>query len=65
MNLQFLARGTNPRFRASAKPRAAHGRFKLKRVASKKKMQAKLKSVKTELRKRMHHSIPEQVLSVT
>jgi RNA-directed DNA polymerase len=37
-----------------------HGRFKLKRVTSKKKMQAKLKSVKTEMRIRMHHSIPEQ-----
>jgi group II intron reverse transcriptase/maturase len=37
-----------------------HGGFKLKRVTSKKKMQAKLKSVKTEMRKRMHHSIPEQ-----
>jgi len=37
-----------------------HGRFKLKRVTSKKKMRAKLKSVKTELRRRMHHPIPEQ-----
>ncbi len=37
-----------------------HGRFKLKRVTSKKKMQAKLKSVKTEMRKRMHHPVPEQ-----
>jgi RNA-directed DNA polymerase len=37
-----------------------HGRFKLKRVTSKKKMHAKLKSVKTELRRRMHHPIPEQ-----
>ena len=36
------------------------GGFKLKRVTSKKKMQAKLKSVKTEMRKRMHHPIPEQ-----
>jgi RNA-directed DNA polymerase len=37
-----------------------HGRFKLKRVTSKKKMQAKLRSVKTEMRRRMHHPIPEQ-----
>jgi RNA-directed DNA polymerase len=37
-----------------------HGRFKLKRVTSKKKMQAKLRSVKTEMRARMHHPIPEQ-----
>jgi len=36
------------------------GRFKLKRVTSKKKMRAKLKSVKTEMRKRMHDPIPEQ-----
>jgi RNA-directed DNA polymerase len=36
------------------------GRFKLKRVTSKKKMRAKLKSVKTEMRRRMHHPIPEQ-----
>ena len=36
------------------------GGFKLKRVTSKKKMQAKLKSVKTEMRKRMHHPIPQQ-----
>ena len=37
-----------------------HGRFKLKRVTSKKKMHAKLKSVKTEMRRRMHHPIPQQ-----
>jgi RNA-directed DNA polymerase len=37
-----------------------HGRFKLKRVTSKKKMRAKLKSVKTEMRKRMHRPIPDQ-----
>jgi len=36
------------------------GRFKLKRVTSKKKMRAKLASVKTEMRKRAHHPIPEQ-----
>ncbi len=36
------------------------GRFKLKRVTSKKKMQAKLKSVKAEMRRRMHDPIPEQ-----
>ncbi len=35
-------------------------RFKLKRVTSKKKMRAKLSSVKTEMRRRWHHSIPEQ-----
>jgi RNA-directed DNA polymerase len=37
-----------------------NGRFKLKRVTSKKKMRAKLHSVKTEMRRRWHHSIPEQ-----
>jgi group II intron reverse transcriptase/maturase len=37
-----------------------HGRFKLKRITSKKKMRAKLKSVKTEMRRRMHHPIPQQ-----
>ena len=37
-----------------------HGRFKLKRVTSKKKMRAKLHAVKAEMRRRMHHSIPEQ-----
>ena len=37
-----------------------NGRFKLKRVTSKKKMRAKLRSVKTEMRRRWHHSIPEQ-----
>lgn len=36
------------------------GRFKLKRVTSKKKMRAKLKSVKTEMRRRMHQPTPEQ-----
>ncbi len=36
------------------------GRFKLKRVTSKKKMRAKLKSVKAEMRRRMHLPIPEQ-----
>ena len=36
------------------------GRFKLKRVTSKKKMRAKLHAVKTEMRRRMHHPIPEQ-----
>ena len=40
--------------------RTRNGRFKLKRVTSKKKMRAKLKSVKAELRRRWHHSIPEQ-----
>ena len=37
-----------------------HGRFKLKRVTSKKKMRAKLKAVKAEMRWRMHHPIPDQ-----
>jgi len=37
-----------------------HGRFKLKRVTSKKRMQAKLRAVKTELRRRMHLPVPEQ-----
>jgi group II intron reverse transcriptase/maturase len=37
-----------------------HGRFKLKRVTSKKKMRAKLKAVKAEMRRRMHHPIPKQ-----
>ncbi len=37
-----------------------NGRFKLKRITSGKKMQAKLKAVKAEMRKRMHHPIPEQ-----
>jgi group II intron reverse transcriptase/maturase len=37
-----------------------NGRFKLKRVTSKKKMRAKLISVKTEMRRRWHLSIPEQ-----
>ena len=41
-----------------AKSRA--GRFKLQRVTSKKKMRSKLKSVKTEMRRRMHHPIPNQ-----
>ena len=38
------------------------GRFKLQRITSKKKMRAKLKTVKTEMRKRMHDPIPEQGL---
>jgi RNA-directed DNA polymerase len=37
-----------------------NGRFKLKRVTSKKKMRTKLHAVKTEMRRRMHHPIPEQ-----
>ena len=36
------------------------GRFKLKRVTSKKRMRAKLRAVKTELRRRRHLPIPEQ-----
>jgi RNA-directed DNA polymerase len=37
-----------------------NGRFKLQRVTSKKKMRSKLRSVKTEMRRRMHHPLPEQ-----
>jgi len=37
-----------------------NGRFKLKRVTSKKKMRAKLHAVKTEMRRRLHLPIPEQ-----
>jgi RNA-directed DNA polymerase len=37
-----------------------NGRFKLKRVTSKKKMRAKLRSVKTEIRRRWHLPIPDQ-----
>ncbi|MCA1680555.1 MAG: group II intron reverse transcriptase/maturase, partial [Actinobacteria bacterium] len=40
--------------------RTRNGRFKLKRVTSKKKMRAKLKSVKAEMRRRMHLPIPDQ-----
>ncbi len=40
--------------------RNRQGRFKLKRVTSKKRMRAKLREVKTELRRRMHLPIPEQ-----
>jgi group II intron reverse transcriptase/maturase len=36
------------------------GRFKLKRVTSKKRMRAKLSAVKAELRERMHLPVPEQ-----
>ena len=40
--------------------KSRNGRFKLKRVTSKKKLRAKLREVKTEMRRRWHHSIPEQ-----
>jgi group II intron reverse transcriptase/maturase len=40
--------------------RDRHGRFKLKRVTSKKRMRAKLHEVKAELRRRMHLPLPEQ-----
>jgi RNA-directed DNA polymerase len=40
--------------------KSRNGRFKLKRVTSKKKMRAKLHAVKTELRRRRHLPIPEQ-----
>ncbi len=36
------------------------GRFKVKRVTSKKRMRAKLREVKTELRQRRHEPIPDQ-----
>ena len=36
------------------------GRFKLKRITSKKRMRAKLRAVKTELRRRRHLPIPDQ-----
>jgi RNA-directed DNA polymerase len=36
------------------------GRFKLKRVTSKKRLRAKLREVKTELMRRRHEPIPEQ-----
>ena len=36
------------------------GRFKVKRITSKKKMRSKLHAVKAEMRLRMHHPIPEQ-----
>jgi RNA-directed DNA polymerase len=40
--------------------RDRRGRVKLKRVTSKKRMRAKLREVKAELRRRWHHPIPEQ-----
>jgi RNA-directed DNA polymerase len=40
--------------------RSRSGRFKLKRVTSKKRMRAKLREVKTELRRRWHQPIPDQ-----
>jgi group II intron reverse transcriptase/maturase len=40
--------------------RTRSGRFKLKRVTSRKRMQAKLREVTTEMRRRMHLPIPEQ-----
>ena len=40
--------------------RTRNGRFKLKRVTSKKKMRAKLRAVKAEMRRRRHLPIPEQ-----
>lgn len=39
---------------------ARDGRFKLARITSKKRMRAKLREVKTELRRRRHVPIPEQ-----
>jgi RNA-directed DNA polymerase len=40
--------------------RTKNGRFKLKRITSKKRMQAKLREIKVELWRRMHLPIPEQ-----
>jgi RNA-directed DNA polymerase len=40
--------------------RDRRGRFKLKRVTSKKKLRAKLHAIKNELQRRLHLSIPEQ-----
>jgi group II intron reverse transcriptase/maturase len=40
--------------------RSSRGWFKLKRITSKKKMRAKLKALKVELRRRRHLPIPEQ-----
>jgi RNA-directed DNA polymerase len=40
--------------------RTRSGRFKLKRITSRKRMQAKLREVTTEMRRRMHLPIPEQ-----
>jgi RNA-directed DNA polymerase len=40
--------------------KSRNGRFKLKRVTSKKRMRAKLREVKTELRRRRHLPIPDQ-----
>jgi group II intron reverse transcriptase/maturase len=37
-----------------------HGRFKLKRITSKKKMRSKLQQLKAEMRRRQHLPIPEQ-----
>jgi len=37
-----------------------HGAFKLKRVTSRKRVRAKLREIKVELRRRMHLPIPEQ-----
>jgi RNA-directed DNA polymerase len=37
-----------------------HGRFKLRRVTSKKRMRAKQQALKAELRRRKHHKLPEQ-----
>jgi RNA-directed DNA polymerase len=40
--------------------KAKSGRFKLKRITSNKRMHAKQRAVKAELRRRMHYPIPEQ-----
>src|SRR5690606_37394248 len=38
-----------------------HGRFQIRRKSRKDRRQAKLKEVRDELQRRMHHSIPAQV----
>jgi RNA-directed DNA polymerase len=40
--------------------KTSDGRFKLMRITSRKRMRAKLREVKTELRRRRHLPIPEQ-----
>ena len=54
--------GPNPSWRRPVPTAtvAENGRFKLKRVTSKKRMRAKLRAVKTELMHRRHLPIPEQ-----
>jgi hypothetical protein len=46
--------------RSLPRPKTKTGRFKLKRVTAKKRMQARLRAVKTELWRRMHLPVPDQ-----